>query len=398
LNPSLTNQLITNWNATLTIIAQLMDIPVVLVMSVEDSKIKVFAKNAGSINPYTLGDSETLQDSGLYCERVIKTQKPLEVVNALQDPTWCNNPDLALDMIYYYGVPLNSEHQETFGTLCVLDTKQRKIEPKFVSLLNEVKATFEMQLSLFNNQQQMLEQKSISNIDSLVWGMAHHLNTPIGTSITSLSIIKERIKIIEDNITSQKLTMKLLTSQITDINDSLMIAESSMKKAALLVDDYRDISIEQNQDSVTKFKIRKFLIQCVKTKECQSNVLGIDVAIQCDNNLYICTCQNLLSQVFMHLMNNTLVHAFDKKIEHKQININVSLKKSFIELTYMDNGCGIQSDIQSDIFKPFFTTDMSKGHGLGLSIVEKIISLQLHGKITLTNSAIGTSYKIQLPK
>jgi len=398
LNLGLKNQLITNWNATLNVIAQLMDVPVVLVMSVEDSKIKVFSKNENNLNPYTIGESEILQGSGLYCEHVIKTQKPLEVVNALQDPKWCDNPDLELNMIYYYGVPLNSEQQETFGTLCVLDIKQRKIEPKFIALLNEIKATFEMQLVLFYNQQHMLEQKSLSNIDSLVWGMAHHLNTPIGTSITSLSIINERITTIEDHIKNKQLTMKVLNNQITNIKDSLVIAESSLKKAALLVDDYRDISIEQNQDTVTKFNILEFMTNCVKTKECQFTVLGIDIIIECDNNLIIQTCQNLLSQVLIHLMNNTIVHAFNKEIDDKRIYIEVSQRKSTIELTYSDNGCGIRPDIQSKVFEPFFTNDLSKGHGLGLSIVEKIINLQLNGKINLLNVSSGTSYEISLPK
>ena len=197
-----------------------MDIPVVLVMSVNENQIQVFSKNDDVNNPYNLEDSESLAGSGLYCEHVIKTQKPLEVVNALQDSKWCDNPDLELDMIYYYGVPLSSSQNEPFGTLCVLDKKQRKIEPKFVALLNEIKATFEMQLSTFNHQKQLLQQKSIASIDSLVWGMAHHLNTPIGTSITSVSIIKERISVIEDSIKTKTLTMKELTNQISDINDS----------------------------------------------------------------------------------------------------------------------------------------------------------------------------------
>ena len=55
-------------------------------------------------------------------------------------------------MIYYYGVPLNLDDQQVFGTLSVLDKKQRQIEPKFVALLNEIKSTFEMQLSSFNSQ------------------------------------------------------------------------------------------------------------------------------------------------------------------------------------------------------------------------------------------------------
>jgi len=398
LNQELTQQLISNWNATLSVIAQLMDIPVVLVMSVNDNQIEVFSKNDDVNNPYNLKDSEHLNGSGLYCEHVVKTQKPLEVVNALQDPKWCKNPDLELDMIYYYGVPLNSGQNETFGTLCVLDQKQRKIEPKFVALLNEIKATFEMQLSLFNHQKQLLQQKSIASIDSLVWGMAHHLNTPIGTSITAVSIIKDRISFIEGSIKSKTLTMKQLTNQIYDINDSLAIADSNLKKSALLIDDYKDISTAQNEGIITEYNIADLISNCLKTKESQIAALNITIALKCDNSLIFKTCKNLFSQVLIHLINNTLVHAFDSGPDNRNIDIKVTQTQSHMLLTYTDNGCGITADIEDKIFNPFFTTNMNKGHGLGLSIVEKIINLQLNGNIALADTPHGAAFEILLPK
>ena len=375
-----------------------MDIPVVLVMSVNEDQIQVFSKNDDVNNPYNLEDSENLADSGLYCEHVIKTQKPLEVFNALQDPKWCNNPDLELDMIYYYGVPLSSRQNEPFGTLCVLDKKQRKIEPKFVALLNEIKATFEMQLSTFNHQKQLLQQKSIASIDSLVWGMAHHLNTPIGTSITSVSIIKERIRVIEDSIKTKTLTMKQLTNQISDINDSLVIAESNLKKSALLIDDYKDISIAQNEGILTEYNIADLISNCLKTKENQITALNITIKLKCDTSLIFKTCKNLFSQVLTHLINNTLVHAFEPETNNRVINIEAIQAHSHLQLTYTDNGGGITANIRDKIFNPFFTTDMKKGHGLGLSIVEKIISLQLNGKIELVHTSHGSSFEILLPK
>lgn len=375
-----------------------MDIPVVLVMSVNENQIQVFSKNDDVNNPYNLEDSESLAGSGLYCEHVIKTQKPLEVVNALQDSKWCNNPDLELDMIYYYGVPLNSSQNEPFGTLCVLDKKQRKIEPKFVSLLNGIKATFEMQLSTLNHQKQLLQQKSIASIDSLVWGMAHHLNTPIGTSITSVSIIKERISVIEDSIKTKTLTMKQLTNQISDINDSLVIAESNLKKSALLIDDYKDISIAQNEGILTEYNIADLISNCLKTKENQITALNITIKLKCDTSLIFKTCKNLFSQVLTHLINNTLVHAFEPETNNRVINIEAIQNHSHLQLTYTDNGVGITANIRDKIFNPFFTTDMKKGHGLGLSIVEKIISLQLNGKIELAHTSHGSSFEILLPK
>ncbi len=59
----------------------------------------------GQDNPYRPGHRESLANSGLYCEAVIKANQPLHVANALAASEWRNNPDVALNMISYLGFP-----------------------------------------------------------------------------------------------------------------------------------------------------------------------------------------------------------------------------------------------------------------------------------------------------
>ncbi len=68
----------------------------------------------------------------------------------------------------------------------------------------------------------------------------------------------------------------------------------------------------------------------------------------------------------------------------------------YIELAIRDTGEGIPEEIQEQIFQPFFTTK-TKGTGLGLTIVKKIIDHH-QGKIQLISEPQrGTMVKIQLP-
>jgi two-component system sensor histidine kinase AtoS len=64
-----------------------------------------------------------------------------------------------------------------------------------------------------------------------------------------------------------------------------------------------------------------------------------------------------------------------------------------------DNGCGIPPDIAGEIFKPFYTTKMTKTNtGLGLSICQHIAELH-HGVITFDSLAgYGTTFTVLLPK
>ncbi|MGM0431656.1 MAG: GAF domain-containing protein, partial [Spirochaetota bacterium] len=86
-------------------------------------------------NPYHPGDSEYFENSGLYCETVVKTQDKLHVPNALKDEHWKNNPDVKLGMISYLGLPIIYPDSTPFGTLCVLDNKPNGYSPKIEKMM-----------------------------------------------------------------------------------------------------------------------------------------------------------------------------------------------------------------------------------------------------------------------
>lgn len=142
---------IEKWQSVIDILADIMEVPVALIMKVELPVIKVFLANKSKDNPYKPGNSEHLGESGLYCEAVIRNQSMLEVPNALKDEQWSNNPDIKLNMISYLGFPVNWPDKQILGTICVLDKKERKFEDKKIKYFNKLKELVEMDLCLIRN-------------------------------------------------------------------------------------------------------------------------------------------------------------------------------------------------------------------------------------------------------
>ena len=62
----------------------------------------------------------------------MSTRRMLHVPYALEDPEWAQNPDVAMNMVSYLGVPLFWPDQQVFGAICVLDNKRHVYQDKYV--------------------------------------------------------------------------------------------------------------------------------------------------------------------------------------------------------------------------------------------------------------------------
>jgi C4-dicarboxylate-specific signal transduction histidine kinase len=114
--------------------------------------------------------------------------------------------------------------------------------------------------------------------------------------------------------------------------------------------------------------------------------------------------QYKLEQVVLNLLSNAK-YAVEEKAKRnignsyeKEISVSCCKKNDLAILNVADNGTGIEKNILSNIFNPFFTTkDEEKGTGLGLSISYAIIK-EMKGIIKV-NSVVNeyTKIIIELP-
>lgn len=154
-HPDVSEDLIHQWQNMLDLLAEFMSVPAALIMRQQNNQITVYVKNRAVENPYHVGDTEVLTDSGLYCERVIKQQSALFVDNAMNDPEWQNNPDIEKGMVNYLGLPLRWPSGDVFGTLCVLDTESHLYDAKQQGLMQQMQRMLETHLELLEKNRQL---------------------------------------------------------------------------------------------------------------------------------------------------------------------------------------------------------------------------------------------------
>ena len=114
-----------------------------------------------------------------------------------------------------------------------------------------------------------------------------------------------------------------------------------------------------------------------------------------------------LNQVFLNILNNA-IYALEEAIKNhkflgnKYPHIHISTKliqQNTVQISIVDNGCGIPENNLNKLFDPFFTTKpVGQGTGLGLSISYQIIVEQHKGQLNcISTVGEGTEFQIQVP-
>jgi PAS domain S-box-containing protein len=197
------------WQEIADLIANIMNIPATLIMKAENEIMEVLISGKSTENPYKAGAKENWH--GLYCETVIKTQRKFCISNALKNEKWNKNPDIKLGMIAYLGFPLNFPDQKPFGTICVLDNKERAFSADDEKLLLQFKKVIELDLAL--NSSLELEKSNSENdvIQKLV-----HSNEEYQAINEEYQVTNEELKEAYDGLLKAK--------QITEESEEKMLS------------------------------------------------------------------------------------------------------------------------------------------------------------------------------
>ena len=151
-------EIMRKWQEIVDLLAEIVHVPSALIMRAEPPHIKVLVSSESSGNPYEPDEAASL-NTGLYCETVMNTGRPLLVPDALQDEDWKSNPDIKLGMISYLGVPVSWPDGAIFGTICVLDKKSNGYSELYLKLLLQWRDVLQADLRTIAATQREIEQR-----------------------------------------------------------------------------------------------------------------------------------------------------------------------------------------------------------------------------------------------
>lgn len=251
-------------------------------------------------------------------------------------------------------------------------------------------------INLEQTQDKLLASEKLASLGSLVAGVAHEINTPIGVSVTMSSHLEESIKELLRCIKSGELKQSFLDQFESDTEEAFAVMGSSLDKASHLIQNFKQVATDQSSSIRREFNLKEVIEEVLLTLRHQLKGTSFKYRLEGNDSLIMDSYPGPLGQVITNLFNNSIMHGFDGRSEG-EINIKFQLSDNQVIIYFTDNGSGIDDSKLSRVFDPFYTTKLGQGgSGLGLNIVHNIVTGVLGGVISV-NSTIGTEFEIRLP-
>ncbi|GAB5382478.1 MAG: sensor histidine kinase [Aliiglaciecola sp.] len=245
-------------------------------------------------------------------------------------------------------------------------------------------------------EKQLIDSEKNASLSSLVSGIAHEINTPVGIGITASSLLTERTKELMDQFNNNKMKRSDFTNAIEDINNSAELISSNLNRTSALVENFKKVSVDQVSQQKRHFNLKEYLQEIAVGLSAIVKNNHIDFTIICDEDIWMDSYPGAIAQMLTQLMLNAATHAFDEQKE-RTVKLKAEKRDEQVVIYFHDNGRGIPDKIQSRIFDPFFTTERNTGSkGLGLQIVANVVTIRLQGQISFeSNENEGTCFHIE---
>jgi PAS domain S-box-containing protein len=252
--------------------------------------------------------------------------------------------------------------------------------------------------TLRQTQQDLVRSEKLASLGSLVAGVAHELNTPLGNSVTVATTLADRVRDFNAEFKSGSVRRSALADFVEFSEKASAILTSSLFSASELISHFKQVAVDQTSEQRRVFDLKEVVSEVTMTLQPQFKKTPYRLEVDLPDDTRMDSFPGPLGQVLTNLVNNALLHGLAERPEG-MVSIRAIADEDHVTLTVADTGGGIPQEHLPRIFDPFFTTRLGQGgSGLGLHIVYSIVVRVLGGNITVSSEpGQGTSFTLTLP-
>ena len=252
---------------------------------------------------------------------------------------------------------------------------------------------------LRQTQESLIEAEKLAALGRMVAGVAHEVNSPVGSSLTVASTLQHKAELFASEVARGDLKRSSLGEFVDLVQQASSQLVSNLNRAAERVESFKQVATDQSQSQRRRFDAADMTQQVLSHLGRELNNRGIALKLNLEPALKFDSFPGPFGQVLINLVTNSLTHAFADGKGGIDIRLH-GVDADHVELLFADDGCGMTPEVKRQAFNPFFTTRRQHGAtGLGLHIVHTIVVEKLGGRITLTSEpGAGTAVQLVLPR
>ncbi|OWY37304.1 histidine kinase [Xenophilus sp. AP218F] len=255
-------------------------------------------------------------------------------------------------------------------------------------------------LQLMATQETLVEAEKMASLGSLVAGVAHEINTPVGVTLTAASHLGTATSHITGKLEEGNIKKSDFQSYLETAKECCDLILANSERAANLIHSFKQVAVDQTSEARRSFHLHDYLNEVITSLKPRFKHTNVTIDIQCEEDILLDSYPGAFAQVLTNLVVNALVHGFDGGSASGAITIQAERdSRQHVQLVVSDTGHGIAPENLGRIFDPFFTTKRgSGGSGLGLNIAYNIVKQRLGGNIEVHSQlGAGTSFTLTLP-
>ena len=224
-----------------------------------------------------------------------------------------------------------------------------------------------------------VQETKLASLGRLTASIAHEIRNPLGAISHAAQLLDESTELHE----ADKRLATIIQDQSVRLN---MIINNVLRLS-------RREKPKPEKIELSKW-LRKFIEEFSRTNDLKNDWVSLKIT---PSNVTITMDANNLHQVLWNLCKNAKKYGSKNKEDFRlQLLVNANHPKLPPYLDVIDNGPGISSEIQNQLFEPFFTTS-DTGTGLGLYLSRELCKNN-GGNLRYINMAeSGSCFRIEFP-
>ena len=284
------------------------------------------------------------------------------------------------------------------GTLVCLGKKIRRLIPSEIQLITSMAETIGIAVEnsqLFEKtkkqaiqleeditrikklERQQVESEKLTATGRMAARVAHEINNPLAGIKNSFHLIKDAVP--------EDYPYYHYVGRI----------EKEIDRIARIVRQMFNL-YRQDQEASCEFLVSETISDVVALLEANARQRDVKLLLAANPMIAVTLPEGLLRQVLYNIIQN----AIEASPDGQAVKITTEVKDGHLEISVSDRGSGIEKELCSRIFEPFFSTKSNvprAGLGLGLSVTKNMVEI-MGGTIDFkTQVNRGTVFEVLLP-